>query len=45
MSIDDFSTHLETLNWHLKLRTFITGHNVSTDDIVVFVALTRMFLD
>lgn len=39
---DDFGTRLETLNWHLKMRTFVTGHTLSADDVQLFVAFTRM---
>lgn len=37
---DDFSSRLETLNWHLKMRTFISGRDVTIDDVAVWVSLT-----
>jgi hypothetical protein len=37
---DDFGQRLEVLNWHLKLRTFTTGHALSADDVQLFVAFT-----
>jgi len=37
---DEFASRLETLNWHLKMRTFVSGYTVTVDDVVLFVAFT-----